>query len=115
MYENTSKYIGALNDLFMEYPCESSEYWRNYGNSSAASDISPKWHFGEGAWATFEGLRVRIPENYDAYLTQKYGDWRADLPEDQRQGHHYYEIMDLEHPYTDYVEKLPGGKIKLKK
>ena len=61
-----------------------------------------------------EGLKVRIPENYDAYLTQKYGDWRADLPEDQKVGHHYAEVIDLNRPYTDYIEKLPRGRIRIK-
>ena len=56
---------------------------------------------------------IYIPDNYDAYLTQKYGDWRADLPDDQKVGHHYYEIMDLERPYTYYVQKRKNGKIKL--
>lgn len=114
LYDDTSKYVRELNELFMRYPCDKGQYWRNYGNSTSVSDISPKWHFGEGAWAMFEGLKVRIPENYDAYLTQKYGDWRADLPEEQKAGHHYYEIMDLERPYTHYIEKLSNGKIKLK-
>ena len=51
----------------------------------------------------FEGLDVRVPELYDEYLTQKYGDWRADLPEEQQKGHHYYEILDLDRPYTEYI------------
>ena len=54
-----------------------------------------------------------VEENYDAYLTQKYGDWRADLPKEQQIGHHFYEICDLNRPYTDYIEKLPNGKVKI--
>lgn len=50
----------------------------------------------------------------DEYLTQKYGDWRADLPEDQKVGHHYAEVIDLNRPYTDYIVKLNHGKIRLK-
>ena len=60
-----------------------------------------------------EGLNVRIPERYDEYLTQKYGDWCADIPEEEKVGHHYYEIMDTTRPYTDYVKKLPNGKIAI--
>ncbi len=68
---------------------------------------------GEGTVAYFEGLTVRIPEKFDEYLTQKYGAWRDDLPKEQQVGHHYYEVCDLSRPYTDYVERLSNGKIKI--
>ena len=113
-HKNTCLTVEKYERLISRYPIADSEWICNHGNWQGKLEYAPKWHYGEGTWATFEGLKVRIPENYDAYLTQKYGDWRADLPEDQQKGHHYYEIMDLERPYTDYVEKLPGGKIKLK-
>lgn len=113
-HKRTNKIVGKYEKLISQYSIEDSELICNHGNWQGKLEYAPKWHYGEGVWATFEGLKVRIPENYDAYLTQKYGDWRADLPEEQKQGHHYYEIMDLERPYTDYIEKLPNGKIKLK-
>lgn len=115
LYGNTGKETAELSRCFQQYPCDQSEYWRNFANSQSADDISPKWHYGEGAWATFEGLKVRIPENYDAYLTQKYGDWRADLPKEEQVGHHFYEVMDLNHPYTDYIERISKVKIRIKK
>ena len=59
--------------------------------------------YGKGISAKFEGVEVIVPSNYDEYLTAYYGDWRADLPKEQQVGHHYYEILDLEHPYTDYM------------
>ena len=37
------------------------------------------------------------------YLTQKYGDWKADLPEEEKKGHHFYSVMDLEKSYTEYL------------
>lgn len=58
---------------------------------------------------------MRVPEKYDEYLTQKYGDWRAELPPEQQVGHHFAEVVDLNRPYTDYIEKLPNGKIRIKK
>ena len=53
---------------------------------------------------SFEGIDVRVPEKYDEYLTQKYGDWRADLPKEQQIGHHFYSVMDLNTPYTEYMK-----------
>jgi len=58
---------------------------------------------GNGTFVSFEGLNVRVPEKYDEYLTQKYGDWRADLPKEEQVGHHYYDICDLERSYKEYV------------
>ena len=114
-HKRADKIAAKYEKLISQYPIADSDFICNHGNWQGKLEYAPKWHYGEGTWATFEGLKVRIPENYDAYLTQKYGDWRSDLPEEQKVGHHYYEIMDLERPYTDYIEKLPNGKIRLKK
>ena len=52
----------------------------------------------------FEGISVNVPERYDEYLTQKYGDWKSDPPEDDQVGHHYFSIMDLNNSYTQYMK-----------
>ena len=49
---------------------------------------------------------MRVPENYDAYLTQKYGDWRADLPEDMQKSHHKGVVIDTERSYKNYVDAV---------
>ena len=72
----------------------------NHGNWQGSLEYAPREQYGDGAWADFEGLRVRVPEKYDDYLTQKYGDWRADLPPEEQVGHHYAEIIDLCRPQT---------------
>lgn len=95
--------IAALERMYASYSLEASERWCNYGNWQGKLEYAPKWHYGEGTWATFEGLRVRIPENYDAYLTQKYGDWRSDPPEDKQKSHHISVICDPNKPYTEYT------------
>ena len=73
--------------------------------------------YGKGINAVFEGKDVVIPERIDEYLTLYYDDWRAELPEEQKAGHHYYEVLDLERPYTDYIEKTThnGRRMKLRK
>lgn len=114
LYARTDKAILELNNLFEQYPCETSSIWVNYGNSQSKVEEAPREQYGNGAWAEFEGLKVRIPEKYDEYLTQKYGDWRADLPEDQKKSHHYYAVCDLSRPYTDYIEKTTNGRIRLR-
>ena len=49
-----------------------------------------------------------MPTQYDAYLTQKYGDWRADPPPEEQVGHHGCAVFDLHRPYT---ECLAGGGV----
>ena len=96
------------------YAPEASEYWCNHGNWQGKLEYAPREQYGEGYWTTFEGLRVRVPERYDEYLTQKYGDWRADLPLEQQEGHHYAAVIDLHSPFCDYIVKLGKGRIRLK-
>ena len=94
-----------IDKLYASYPPEQSKLWCNFGNWQGKLEYAPKWHYGQGTYATFEGLRVRIPENYDAYLTQKYGDWRNDPPPDAQKTHHLSTIIDTERPYTFYLNR----------
>ena len=78
--------------------------------------IDGKWaivsEFIEGK--TLSALMEEHPEKYDEYLTQKYGDWRADLPVEQQIGHHFAEVIDLHRPYTDYIIPCGHGRIRIK-
>lgn len=103
--KNPDTKLQKYTDMISKYPVQTSEIWCNHGNWQGKLEYAPRWHYGNGTWTTFEGLKVRVPENYDAYLTQKYGDWRADLPKEQQVGHHYFEVCDLTHPYTDYMQR----------
>lgn len=104
----------AILNIIFYYSTETSAIWCNHGNWQGKLEYAPKEQYGDGTWATFEGLKVRIPEKYDEYLTQKYGDWRAELPAEQQVGHHYAEVIDLNRPYTDYIVPLGKRKIRLK-
>lgn len=104
-FSDTSSCIAQYDRLIASYPLERSERWCNYANSASETEYAPREQYGDGVMMSFEGLQVRIPERYDAYLTQKYGDWRADLPEDQKKGHHYYVVCDLHTPYKEYMKE----------
>ena len=103
LWKDISKIVERFDKIASSYSCEQSEIWCNHGNWQGKLEYADKSQYGEGIEATFEGLKVRIPENYDAYLTQKYGDWRTDLPEDKKNAPHRAMILDLERPYTDYM------------
>ena len=100
----TAKVLARLEKYLSQYKVESSDVWCNHGNSQGKLEYAPRWHYGKGVMMSFEGIPVRVPENYDAYLTQKYGNWRVDLPEEKKVGHHFFTICDLEKPYTFYTK-----------
>ena len=112
---NINKTVQKMEKVLSKYKTDNSDIWCNHGNWQGKLEYASCKQYGNGTWVVFEGLRVRIPEDYDAYLTQKYGDWRADLPKEQQISHHFAEIIDLNRPYTDFIEKLPNGRIRIKK
>ena len=100
----------ASAENIMEYEKFVSEYspldsniWCNHGNWQGKLEYAEKSQYGDGISAIFEGIEVRIPENYDAYLTQKYGDWRADLPLDKQNSGHDILIKDTSRSYIEYI------------
>ena len=94
--------VRKYESLISKVSITDSQYICNFGNSPSRTEYSPKSHYGKGVLAQFEGLEVIVPSGYDEYLTLKYGCWREDLPEDERKGHHYVSVIDLERPYTYY-------------
>lgn len=126
-YKNVIKFIlkpfviaSFINSSFEKYlrkmhATEVVQYC-NFHNAKNNQLYMESAKYGKGILAKFEGIDVIIPEKYDEYLTAYYGNWRADLPKEQQVGHHYYEILDLDRPYTDYIERVSkGGRcIKLK-
>ncbi len=106
-YKNAERY----EDLIKKYSSDLTGYLCSHGGRQGKLDCFKREIYGDGAEAYFEGVLVRVPLEYDAYLTQKYGDWRADLPQNERQGHHCFTVCDTENSYADYTEGGRGMKI----
>lgn len=102
-HKRTAKTLEKMESLFLRYPAEGSSIWCNHGNWQGRLEYVPRSQYGKGTWGEFEGLTVRLPENYDAYLTQKYGPWRQDLPESQKHSHHACILFSPDRPYTDFL------------
>ena len=66
--------------------------------------IMPAEWYGDGKKVPFEDIEVIIPENYDEYLTQIYGDYMTPPPAAKRNGH-FTDVIDLDKPYTEYMNK----------
>lgn len=101
--------------MISAYKTEGSEIIANHGNWQGKLEYAPESQYGSGVIGEFEGLNVRLPENYDAYLRQKYGDYTLDPPPEEQVGHHYNVACDCDKPYTEYTDlgaKSPNDTIK---
>lgn len=101
-HRRTAKIAAEYERLITRWQPDGSEILCNHGNWQGVLDYTPRSMYGNGAEATFEGRTVLVPTDYDAYLRRKYGDYRKDLPREEQQGHHYYEVCDPNKPYTAY-------------
>ncbi|MBE7064720.1 MAG: LicD family protein [Ruminococcaceae bacterium] len=63
-------------------------------------------YYGEGRIVKFEHLYIKVPSETDAYLTYKYGDWRAELPRECQVSHHNTVVCDLNRSYLTYMNKI---------
>ena len=104
-HKRTAKTLAKMEKLFAGYSTETSEIWCNHGNWQRHLEYAPKEQYGAGKEMTFEGVTVRVPEDWDAYLTQKYGNWRSDPPKEKQVSHHSYRVCDVSRPYTYYHKK----------
>lgn len=104
----TDRVVRAFEKMVTRYPVEQSAVLCNHGNWQGKLDYASAEEFGEGAWMTFEGFRVRVPVLYDRYLRRKYGDYSLDPPLEKQVGHHYCTVCDCEKPYSFYTEGNNG-------
>ena len=101
---DTSAETAAFDNYISSFSTDDSNTWCNHANSTSPLEYAPKEQYGNGVWMKFEGISVRVPAQYDAYLTQKYGDWRGGIPPDEQYGHHHYVRCDLHRPFTEYID-----------
>jgi lipopolysaccharide cholinephosphotransferase len=109
LHKHSRAVVKALDRMIRRYPVDGSEWICNHGNWQGMLEYAPVWQYGKGSIASFEGMMVRIPENYDAYLRQKYNDYTAELPPEKQVGHHTWSVMDCREPYTKYRSQEKGA------
>lgn len=101
-HKKTNELLTALDEIISKNPITEESLVCNHGNWQGKLEYAPYEQYGDGIWRKFEGIDVRVPAKYDEYLTQKYGQWKQELPIEKQKGHHFYEIQNLDKPYTFY-------------
>ena len=62
--------------------------------------------FNQTVETPFEDIAVKIPKEYDAYLTKLYGDYMQFPPEEQRKPLHATEHISTQIPYKEYLKNM---------
>lgn len=103
LYPNYRKVRNKRELLISKVPFGESSTVINYCGAWGEKEIMPKEYFGDGCVKFFEGLEVMIPEQYDLYLSNLYGDYMKLPPVEKRVPHHYCEVIDLHRSYKEYT------------
>lgn len=67
---DTAAEIAVFDRFISSFSTDDSAVWCNHANSTSPLEYAPKEQYGDGVWMKFEGIPVRVPAQYDAYLTQ---------------------------------------------
>ena len=100
-HNRTHKTISHLEKIAKNF--ENSNCFCDYGDRQKKGCL-PKEIYGKGKKAKFEHIQVNLPEKTNEYLKYKYGKWEKDLPENVQKSHHGVAKLDLQTPYTEYLD-----------
>ena len=104
LYPSRRKAIEKREKLFTSV----GKSTRVVNNSGAwlEKEIIPCDWLQETIEMSFEGIRVQGSAKYDEWLTYVYGDYMQLPPEKDRKGHHFTDVVDLDKPYTQYMNEV---------
>ena len=91
--------VRKLNELSSMKSFDACAYGGNPFGAWRFKEIMRTDIMGRPTLYQFEDMQIYGAENYDAYLTHMYGDWRQLPPENKRVSHHDYVEIDLNTPF----------------
>ena len=100
IFPNSNILLNKINTLLKSV--KNSHLIINYCGIWRKREVAPIQWFKEGTDLQFETITVKAPKEYDKYLTRIYGDYMK-LPPKEKQISHNTAIVDLENPYTKYM------------
>ena len=112
-----NEYTDKMYKLCSQYNCFETNYvlfsWR-IGYVDNQRLIYKKEMFEKTTFHKFENIMIKLPEQYDLYLKQDFGDYMFLPPENQRNSGHNVYISDMEKP-CNYYANLEKERIKKSK
>ena len=90
---------GKISRLLHKYDYDKASLVADYDDGSHG--VMPKEVLGTPTPYEFEGEQVMGVEQYDHYLSQKYGDYMT-IPPHQQQRQHNFHYLNLDLPYREY-------------
>lgn len=108
-HKNTARTLAKYEALISKYTVKDSKNVCNHGNRYGEKDYMPAEYYGDGTDIIFEGVKTKIPQEYDKYLTRLYGDWKNPPPLQERKVIHQHVACDVNNSYVLYTNK---GKAK---
>ncbi|MGN9019247.1 LicD family protein [Lachnospiraceae bacterium HCP1S3_C3] len=84
------KAIDEMNRFLLRYDYDNCKLVGNVLMPFFVKDIFDKEIFGDGIEKKFENLSLKVPNNYDAYLKQMYGDYMKLPPKEKQKGEHFF-------------------------
>lgn len=91
---DTKKIWYMLDKALKMYSYEESDRIINFCGHWGMKEMFEKKYYGKGKLYDFEGFQIYGPENYDAILTQMYGDYMTPPPAKARNPHSI-EIVEM--------------------
>jgi hypothetical protein len=103
-HRRTNKTLASMEKTIRKIGC-STNISCDYADRQDRGRV-PWGYYGDGQTMKFEHLFIKVPSKTDAYLTYKYGNWKAELPLEQRVTHHNTVVCDLNRSYITYMDKI---------
>ncbi len=92
---DTHKIMAKIDKTMQKYDYETSVYAGNFMGAYKMKEVFPKKYYEETAEYEFEGMKCPAPKDYDAVLTQMYGDYMTPPPKEE-QNKHSTQVLEAE-------------------
>ena len=96
---NDKKTIRRINELSAKKDFDKCVYGGNPFGAWRYKEIMRTDIMGKPTLYKFGAIEIYGVEDFNAYLSHMYGDWRTLPPKDKQVSHHDYLELDLENPY----------------
>ena len=103
LFRDVNSAVNGRDLMYQSF--KASSLVTNYCGAWGKKEVVPKQWLEETVKLEFEGAVFCAPKEYDKYLRNVYGDYMQLPPENKRISHHYTECVDLDRPYTCYMNE----------